>query len=310
MLNLLNFSIYIGTEDKEKKRLSKLRALVSYRHCFFFGFKPATRQRESTTAEHSTCCINPSLLLFTFFCYLLCYTMSSRYRPIIIDSQTRLPIDRSLRSWPTLNAMLPFTVHLSSFTFAAVTRSCNLCGCIKCTPRSDTEVSLWEGSKHTLLSHTSRHTSLPATSFHPIHTSLLRMPPWSQEMPPSCNLCELIKCTEVRLWRIFVRRAKHPLLSHFVMKNESFWSRCHEKNEYIKNISTLVSNDYSGVWFISLLSSRHLRLLTTGSVSSTSPLYRTLGTDLGVVLVKAARDSGARRRHVHEGAGSRSPPET
>lgn len=34
------------------------------------------------------------------------------------------------------------------------------------------------------------------------------------------------------------------------------------------------------------------------------------GTDLGVVLVKAARDSGARRRHVHEGAGSRSPPET
>lgn len=28
MLNLLNFSIYIGTEDKEKKRLSKLKALV------------------------------------------------------------------------------------------------------------------------------------------------------------------------------------------------------------------------------------------------------------------------------------------
>lgn len=70
--------------------------------------------------------------------------MPSRYRPIIIDSQTRLPIDRSLRSWPTLNAMLPFTVHLSSFTFAAVTGSCNLCGCIKCTPRSDSEESLCE----------------------------------------------------------------------------------------------------------------------------------------------------------------------
>lgn len=111
---------------------------------FFPDLNQRLRQRESTTAEHSTGCINPSLLLFTFFCYLLCYTMLSRYRPIIIDSQTRLPIDRSLRSWPTLNAMLPFTVHLSSFTFAAVTGSCNLCGCIKCIPRSASEVSLCE----------------------------------------------------------------------------------------------------------------------------------------------------------------------
>lgn len=174
--------------------------------------------------------------------------MPSRYRPIIIDSQTRLSINRSLRSWPTLNAMLPFTVHLSSFTFAAVTGSCNLCGCIKCTPRSDSEVSLCEGSKHNLLSHTSRHTSLPATSFHPIHTSLLRMP--QVKRSPSCNLCEFIKCTEVRLKNL-CEKSQHPLLSHFVMKNESFWSRCHEKNEYIKNIGTLVSN--SGVWFISLL---------------------------------------------------------
>lgn len=173
MLNLLNFSIYIGTEDKKKEEVIQAQSLSFITTLFLNNFFPdlnqRLRQRESTTAEHSTCC----LLLFTFFCYLLCYTTPSRYRPIIIDSQTRLPIDRSLRSWPTLNAMLPFTVHLSSFTFAAVTGSCNLCGSIKCTPRSDSQVSLCE-EPSIPFSPTRLVIPLPATSFHPIHTSLLR----------------------------------------------------------------------------------------------------------------------------------------
>lgn len=71
-------------------------------------------------------------------------------------------------------------------------------------------------------------------------------------------------------------KSQHPLLSQFVMKNESFWSRCHEKNEYIKNISryTLVSNDYSGVWFISLLCSCHLKLSIIDLFSLQDTWYR------------------------------------
>lgn len=126
-----------------KEEVIQAQSLSFITHCFwnFSGFKLATT---ATWVDHSGALYllhqsQPSPLYI-----LLLSDMPSQYRPIIIDSKTRLPIDRSLRSWPTLNAMLPFTVHLSSFTFAAVTGSCNLCGCIKCTPRSDSELSLCE----------------------------------------------------------------------------------------------------------------------------------------------------------------------